>query len=68
MRLIKESTGVEVKTGDIVHCFRGKAAYVTGWAPPKHSGSTGRVHVKEMSDRPFSGEYYPSVYGLKWVD
>jgi hypothetical protein len=68
MRLIKETTGVEVKTGDIVHDFRGKAAYVTGWALPKHSGSTGRVHVKEMSDRPFSGEYYPSVYGLKWVD
>jgi hypothetical protein len=68
MRLIKESTGVEVKTGDIVHDFRGKAAYITGWALPKHSGSTGRVHVKEMSDRPFSGEYYPSVYGLKWVD
>jgi hypothetical protein len=68
MRLIKESTGVEVKTGDTVHCFRGKAAYVTGWALPKHSGSTGRVYVKEMSDRPFSGEFYPSVYGLKWVD
>jgi len=68
MRLIKETTGVEVNTGDIVHDFRGKAAYVTGWATPRHSGSTGRVYVKEMNDQGFTGEYYPSVYGLKWVD
>ena len=68
MKLINEKTGKEVQSGDVVHCFRGQAAIVTGWAMPKHSGSTGRVHVKEMSDSPFSGEYYPSVYGLKWVD
>lgn len=68
MRLIKETTGEEVKTGDVVHCFRGKAAIVTGWAQPNHSGSTGRVHIKEIGERGFTGEYYPSVYGLKWVE
>ena len=66
MKLVRETTGQPIKTGEVVHDFNGKAAYVTGWAPPKHSGSTGRVYVKEMSDQGFSGEYYPSVYGLKW--
>jgi len=68
MRLIKETTGEEVKTGDVVHCFRGKAAIVTSWAQPDHTGSTGRVHIKEIGERGFTGEYYPSVYGLKWVE
>ena len=67
MRLIKETTGVEVKSGDVAHDFRGDAAIITGWQEPRHSGSTGRVYVKEMSDQGFTGEYYPSVYGLKWV-
>jgi hypothetical protein len=68
MRLIKETTGVEVKTGAVVHDFRGKAAIVTSWALPDHTGSTGRVHIKEIGERGFTGEYYPSVYGLKWVE
>ena len=68
MQLINEKTKQPVKTGDVVHDFRGKAAFVTGWREPQHAGSTGRVYVKEMSDRAFSGEYYPSVYSLKWVD
>lgn len=68
MRLIKETTGEEVKTGAVVHCFRGKAAIVTGWAQPSHEGSTGRVYVREMNEQGFTGEYYPSVYGLKWVE
>lgn len=68
MRLIKETTGEEVKRGDIAHDFRGKAAIVTGWAVPRHAASTGRVYVREMNEQGFTGEYYPSVYGLKWVD
>lgn len=68
MKLIKETTGVEVKTGEVVHDFSGEAAIVTGWAQPRHSGSTGRVYVKEMGEQGFTGEYYPSVYGLKWVE
>jgi hypothetical protein len=68
MKLIRESTGIEVKTGEVVHDFRGKAAIITGWAVPAHEGSTGRVHIKEINDKGFTGEYYPSVYGLKWVE
>lgn len=67
MKLVHEKTGIEVKTGEVVHSFRGEAAYVTGWREPQHSGSTGRVYVKEFGDRGFTGEYFPSVYGLKWV-
>lgn len=68
MRLIRETTGEEIKTGEVVHCFRGEAAIVTGWALPKSPASTGRVYVKEMNEQGFTGEYYPSVYGLKWVE
>lgn len=68
MKLIYEKTGIEVQSGDIAHDFRGKAAVVTGWELPKSEASTGRVYVKEMNEQGFSGEYYPSVYGMKWVD
>jgi len=54
--------------GDVAHDFRGEAAIVTGWQEPRHAGSTGRVYVKEMGDRGFTGEYYPSVYGMKWAE
>lgn len=68
MRLVRESTGEEVKTGEVVHDFRGKAAILTSWALPKSPASTGRVYIKEMNERGLTGEYYPSVYGLKWVE
>jgi len=66
MQLINEKTKQPVKTGDVVHDFRGRPAFVTGWATPRHGGSTGRVYVKIMSDHALDAEYYPSVYGLKW--
>lgn len=68
MKLIREKTGEIVNVGDIAHDFRGKAAIITGWALPKTYGSTGRVYIKEMNDQGFTGEYYPSVYGMKWVE
>ena len=67
MKLIYETTGKEVQSGDIAHDFRGKPAVVTGWQLPAHEGSTGRVHIKEMTDNACEGTYYPSVYGMKWV-
>jgi len=68
MKLINEKTGNEVKTGDVAHDFRGEAAIVTGWASPKSPASTDRVYVREMKEQGFTGEYYPSVYGMKWVE
>ena len=66
MRLINTKTNKPVTTGEIVHDFRGKAAYVTGWQVPQHAGSTGRVYVQEISDRRTHAEYFPSVYFLMW--
>lgn len=68
MKLIKEKTGDIVNVGDVAHDFRGQAAIITGWAMPRHEGSTGRVYIKEMDERGMTGEYYPSVYGMKWVE
>jgi hypothetical protein len=68
MQLINLKTNQPVKSGDIVHCFRGKPAYVTGWQIPQHEGSTGRVYVQEISDRRTHAEYFPSVYNLAWVE
>lgn len=67
MKLIREKTGEQINTGEVVHDFRGDAAIITGWQEPRHSGSTGRVYVREMNEQGFEGSYYPSVYGLKWV-
>jgi hypothetical protein len=60
--------GVTINIGDIVHDFRGDAAIVTDWELPKHSGSTGRVYIKEMNERGTTAGYYPSVYNLTWAD
>lgn len=68
MQLINLKTNKPVKTGEVVHDFRGKAAYVTGWQIPQHAGSTGRVYIQEMTDKRTHGEYFPSVYNLEWVE
>lgn len=39
--------------------FRGEATIALGGEPPRHEASTGRVHTPE-------GEFYPSVYNLRW--
>ena len=49
-----------VAVGAAVVSFRGTRATLEGGSPPQHAGSTGRVYVG-------GAEYYPSVYGLKWV-
>ena len=68
MKLIYTDTGEPVNTGDIARTFRNEPVIVTGWAEPKHSGSTGRVYLREMGDQRFEGEYYPSVIGAQWVE
>ncbi len=68
MKLVYENTGVEVQSGDVAHTFRGDPVIVEGWSEPRHTGSTGRVYIKEMRDHGCSGEYYPSVIGAVWVN
>jgi hypothetical protein len=49
-----------VKPGATVTSFRGESATLKGGQPPHHTGSTGRVWTT-------AGEYFPSVYNLKWI-
>lgn len=58
--LVHEKTGQPVTVGEEVTDFRGDKSVVTGGEPPRHEGSTGRVHVER-------GSYFPSVFDLVWV-
>lgn len=58
--LVHEDTNEEVNAGDSVTSFRGEPAVVKGGMPPHKPSSTGRVWVD-------GGEFFPSVFGLKWV-
>lgn len=69
MILINITTGEPVSVGDTVTDFRGEEAILTGGTPPHKPSSTGRVFVRSASaEVGWSGEYYPSVYNLKWVE
>lgn len=58
--LIDEVTQVSVKVGDIRESFRGEKAVMQNGTPPHKPSSTGRVQSSK-------GEYFPSVYGCKWI-
>ncbi|NDF15536.1 hypothetical protein EB061_09470, partial [bacterium] len=62
--LVFEKTLKPVCIGQKVKDFRGDYAVVTGGRAPHKPSSEGKVWVREgTSER----EYYPSVFGLKWV-
>ena len=67
MKLINSKTKQPVHIGEVAHDFRGKAAVITGWQVPQHTGSTGRIDIREMDEHGLSASYYPSVYGMEWV-
>ena len=56
-----EKAGQEVREGDDIVDFRGTPDVITGGTPPHKPSSTGRVTVAS------GGEFYPSVFGLRWV-
>ena len=62
MKLIHNNTSQDVKIGDRVTSFRGEEMTVTGIEAPRHSASTGRVYVNNGQG------YYPSVFGLSWIN
>lgn len=71
MKLVHDETLKPVGIGDRVVDFRGEEAIIVDMQEPHHSGSTGRVYVREIGpsgepDGPSQG-YYPSVYNLKWI-
>jgi hypothetical protein len=66
MKLIKETTGQELKIGDTVKTFDGEEAVLKGFREPHKPSSTGRVYVR-LSERSFDEEFFPSVIGAKFV-
>jgi len=57
--LVYKDSGQPVKVGDIVH----DRCTVTSIEEPRHSGSTGRIHVTNGS---WSQGFYPSVFNAEW--
>lgn len=67
MKLVyADAQDLTVSTGDTLVDFRGETATLIGATPPHKPSSTGRVYVRDEDGH--QCEYYPSVYGLKWVE
>jgi hypothetical protein len=58
--ILTTQDGKPVKRGQRMKDFRGDYAKISGGSAPHTSGSTGRVTTD-------SGDYYPSVFNLKWT-
>ena len=50
-----------VREGETVRSYRGEDCVLTGGRAPHKPGSTGKVWTSD------NGEYYPGVFGLRWV-
>ena len=59
--LIDAVTQISVKRGQVLADFRGDKQMVGHGTPPHKAGSTGRIYMTP------GREFYPSVYGCKWV-
>lgn len=59
--LREDGTERGLHKGEAVRSFRGEHAVITGGRAPHKPGSTGKVWTEG------GGEYYPSVFGLRWV-
>ena len=68
MRLVYESSGKEVKVGDVVHLDSG-AYTVYSFSEPHKPASSGKVFIRPISnENGFSSEYYVGVIGAKWIE
>lgn len=65
MKLINTTTGKPIAIGDEVTTFRGESMILTGFAPPTHPASTGRVYVKTPGG--FDVGFFPGVIGAAIV-
>lgn len=59
--LREDGTERGVREGETVRSYRGEDAVLTGGRAPHKPESTGKVWTEA------GGEYYPSVFGLRWV-
>jgi hypothetical protein len=70
MKLVFEITNEEVYLEEIITSFRDEEFILQGFREPHKPSSTGRVYVRPVgtSESPSNtSEYYPSVFGLKFV-
>ena len=58
--LVHIATGKPIDQKQAVFSFRGKGDFVLDGRPPHKPSSTGTIDVRR-------GTFYPSVFGLKWV-
>ena len=65
MKLV-DAAGKEIADGAALVTFRGEPVTLTGRRKPQHRGSTGRIYVRYANGS--TGEFYPSVCGLEFVD
>lgn len=67
MVLVHKTTRKVITRGQLVVDFRGKVWEVVSISAPTHSGSTGRINVKDKED---GGErsFYPGVCDLEWAE
>ena len=59
--LVHKDTSAPVQVGETVKSFRGDEQIVLGGTPPHKPSSSGKVWVE-------NAEYYPDVFGLKWIE
>lgn len=60
-KLVDEKTNAPVSMGQAIVSFRGEEMKLLGGNPPHKPSSSGKIWVED-------GEYYPSVFGLKWIE
>lgn len=68
MKLYLMGTNTELKKGDIVTDFRGNDHVLLDMEEPRHSSSSGHVHVRPINSKSGSTRYYAGVVGAEWRD
>ena len=65
LTLVDEKTLKPATMGQEVETFRGESFRIVGGQAPRHSASTGRVHVETLEG--WASEFFPGVVGMKWL-
>lgn len=66
--LVHQDSGERTVKSEMVKCFRNETYILEGGNPPHKSSSQGKVWVSLLGNKNFNREYYPSVFGLKWIE
>lgn len=67
MILVDQETNQPVEQGATVKSFRNEEYILTGGKPPHKPSSQGFVYVSPADMPQGNNEFYPNVFGLKWI-